>query len=196
MCNIVAVDECKVVLNDSSNAELNTTLNYTDIPVKDHLIAPTNSFVNFSSPILDADITPHIQPTKTQIVEELNYTRTPDLVEGVTQENATAESPDVPAVDIVEPDSNVFTSSETLEESFDNLGIDLSDEGVANPATASAPPTLPQVQKESVFIRLSNRIKVSFGFCCNIITTRELAYNNFYSITQNQLLRYNKGMES
>lgn len=108
----------------------------------------------------DPDIAMQIQPTKTQMPEALNFTRVSDSIEYIPlQENVTAgQSVHGPAIEMVEPDPSTVASVEALEEGFDNLAMELN-EDVSN--TVSAPPVSHQGQKESVFIRLSNRIKVS-----------------------------------
>lgn len=111
----------------------------------------------------DPDIAMQIQPTKTQMPEALNFTRVSDSIEDIPlQENVTAgQSVHGPATEMVEPDPSDVSSAEALEEGFDNLALDLNEDVSNTVSLATAPTVLHQGQKESVFIRLSNRIKVS-----------------------------------
>lgn len=216
MCNTVAVDECKVVLN-VSNANATAALTSQDIDkmlstkIPDPtVISSSENIVNTvdtstttiileqpvvsstDASVLEDSYTSQIKPTKTLISEEdSNLTDPSATIVSSGQEptvhptssvnlqnnqnDTTSKGEDkstTPQVEHIEVSSEVVPEVETTTESSESLDLDalvteLNGESTLNvPATTVVPPSTPQGQKESVFLRLSNRIKVRRHLLC------------------------------
>ncbi|KAF5303180.1 hypothetical protein FQA39_LY10093 [Lamprigera yunnana] len=203
LCNIVAVNECKVVRNVSSNATtaatsqgsdgklLNTKL--VDLTFKENgestsstlnTIKYANSAIQEETSFTETLYTSQIKPTKTLMsdinVDSVNTTpniesskneetsNSPDYLNTENDQNNTASSENKTTthqMEHIEVSSEVVSDLETtesaehLEDHLDNLASELSEEISNVASTTLSPPTVPQGQKESVFLRLSNRIK-------------------------------------
>ncbi|XP_031332834.1 SUN domain-containing ossification factor-like [Photinus pyralis] len=201
MCNIVAINECKVVRNISTNATTTvitpqandskvTNTKFVQLPFTEEIVIGTSDTVVK----IDTSVIQEKASTETQYSSQINPTRTLtsevesfpiDATVNVDsssneQEMQTTESSQAPVqndtvvippndslkhqMEHIEVSSEVVqdieTSTESSEHLEDHLDSLVSDEESSNVASSTlSPPVLPHGQKESVFLRLSNRIK-------------------------------------
>lgn len=173
MCNMVAVYQNKVVLNISSNHSNDTQILPDDdeiinietsephiLPVEtrkepevtDALTLESSDAVTKSSCSTDVTYTSQIKPTKTLTsdldLRESNTESSSLEVKSVVTESVQANITEVTPEP--EPEVESVTESIELDEPLENF-IDFN--GDSHPTSA------PQAQKESVFVRLLNRIK-------------------------------------
>lgn len=185
LCNVLAVVENKVVLNVSSNYINNTsTKNESDfINIETNKL--TNQVETFLEVVTCPEATQNIIETSQNILET---TETLEIKPTKTLKEETYQETEILETEILEPSENVVISENTVEknlsddlktvdaqileesvenfeitEQLDNLLSELEESNTSVPATP--PPNVPQqAQKESVFLRLSSRIKVSLYF--------------------------------
>lgn len=173
MCNFVAVSEFKVVLNVSGNITtdetpeivlVNESIKEKDIMPEGDLSEPV-LLENFESKSSD---TSQIKPTKPIEVEmELTATgveEANDTFNGHSTETVAETPPVVPErnpetnQEIVEHSGEILPEiepvTENLDDHLDHFIQELNGESTPNPTASPVQP-----QKESVFLRLSNRIK-------------------------------------
>ncbi|KAF5294178.1 hypothetical protein FQR65_LT10889 [Abscondita terminalis] len=199
LCNVVAVNECKVVRNISSNATNAVPSQTNDSKVLDTKIIddltlkePTEILVDTlnieniynSATQQESSFTETLQikPTKTLTsdIKHVSINVTPNIESSKNEDGVVPtdfpianEVNDTVFIDQnksasqqmehIEVSSEVVSDVETTENAehldLDNLVTDLNEESANVASTTLSPPTLPQGQKESVFLRLSNRIK-------------------------------------
>lgn len=202
LCNVVAINEYKVVRNISSNATTIASQQSNDSKLLDtkmvnltigeedeNVVGIVNTENNYNSAtqpestFSETTYTSQIKPTKTLTtdIKHVSINVTPN-VESLTKDNEIVRpttstsihsANDTTAIpqnktttqqmEHIEVSSEVVSDIEATESTehldLDNLVTDLNEETANVASTTLSPPTLPQGQKESVFLRLSNRIK-------------------------------------
>ncbi|KAK5646558.1 hypothetical protein RI129_005022 [Pyrocoelia pectoralis] len=202
MCNIVAINECKVVRNTSTNATTTTVSSlandsnvvnskFAQLPFVEDMT--TNTFGTDGK--IDTSVIQEKASTETEYSSQINPTRTLTSQEEMFPIDATVnieistnqqevhptESVQTPSIQndtVVVPQNksvkqqmehievssevvqDIEVSTESSEHLEDNLDSLVSDEDSSSVASSTlSPPVTPHGQKESVFLRLSNRIK-------------------------------------
>lgn len=159
-----------VVSSDLGVKELNNTVQdqkiITDIPI---------SSVNTSDSSQDSSLADQIKPTKaltseSEVAQTKNVSIPPEetnepfeAVPNVVDESNVSGEGSMENSSTVSMTDSVTDSSESLEEHIDNMinsDMNVDSQGVVTPSSTTA--NLPQAPKESIFLRLSNRIKVRF----------------------------------
>lgn len=209
LCNIIAINEKKVVLNTSFETELNVTTNITvddSIPIggetssEQEIKLPldkNNDKINET--IQEDKITPEVvdevTPVPVDLAQEEKESTQDKKDEAVIEENPIIDNMPEPTPEVDKPtevttEENKDISKETkngkvettidktkeVEEINDQMIIDNDnfisdlDQMAVDPTPAGVPTSQNQnqgqatLQKESVFLRLSNRVKVRIGY--------------------------------
>lgn len=209
LCNIIAINEKKVVLNTSFETELNVTTNITvddSIPIggetssEQEIKLPldkNNDKINET--IQEDKITPEVvdevTPVPVDLAQEEKESTEDKKDEAVIEENPIIDNMPEPTPEVDKPtevttEENKDISKETkngkvettidktkeVEEINDQMIIDNDnfisdlDQMAVDPTPAGVPTSQNQnqgqatLQKESVFLRLSNRVKVRIGY--------------------------------
>lgn len=209
LCNIIAINEKKVVLNTSFETELNVTTNITvddSMPIggetssEQEIKLPldkNNDKINET--IQEDKITPEVvdevTPVPVDLAQEEKESTEDKKDEAVIEENPIIDNMPEPTPEVDKPtevttEENKDISKETkngkvettidktkeVEEINDQMIIDNDnfisdlDQMAVDPTPAGVPTSQNQnqgqatLQKESVFLRLSNRVKVRIGY--------------------------------
>lgn len=184
LCNTLAVSEKKVVLNSShqfSNISIKNTplteettessqyssnLEPSELVSNQEPEKPTESLNSEASKTTDVPATEEtIYPTKV-LPQEDDHPENAPIQPTESVKSSQEDAPEALQVNQSESGSTENLTdfdvvTESVESGDDHIEQELGNDGGQSTSQSVTPSTLPQVQKESVFLRLSNRIKVS-----------------------------------